>query len=212
MKVYKIFINNLKEETWIKEMAKDGWLIENIGMGYTFKEVEKKQYNIEMDYRIFTNKEEFEVYITMYEDFGWKHLVGTKSSGSQYFIHDHSESQTELFSDEDSQKARIMRIRNMLRQTLVVTLVFFIILLSQRNMTIATLVNPKGLYLTPGLWNMTENAFWSAFWLETPFALFRGALMYALPIMIIIYSVFSYKVQHDYNKLLKNVNDMKDKH
>lgn len=205
MKVVKLFFNNLKEETWIKEMAADGWLIEKIGLGYTFKEVEKKQYNIEMDYRIFTTKEDFEAYITMYEDFGWKHIVGTKSSGSQYFIHDDTEGQIELFSDEDSQRARIIRIRKMLRQTLAVSLVFFITLVSQRNITLSTLVNPKGLYLTPDLWNMTGNAFWSAFWIETPFALFRGALMYALPLMIIIYVVFSYKVQHDYNKSLKNV-------
>jgi phage anti-repressor protein len=60
MKVYKIFFNNLKEEAWIQNLAKDGWLIENIGFGYTFRKVEKKQYNLKMDYRIFTKQEDFE--------------------------------------------------------------------------------------------------------------------------------------------------------
>lgn len=183
MKVYKIFFNNLKEEAWIQDMANGGWLIERMGIGYTFRKVEKKQYNIKMDYRIFTKQEDFEVYITMYEDFGWKHIAGGKSSGSQYFVHDNSGEQMELFSDEDSQKARIMRIRKMLRQTLALTLVFFITLLSQKHITISALINPKELYLTPDLWNMSGSEFWSAFWLETPFALFRGVLMYALPIL-----------------------------
>ncbi|MGK0465097.1 DUF2812 domain-containing protein [Clostridium sp.] len=205
MKVFKIFMNNLKEEVWVKKMAGDGWLIDKIGFGYTFREVEKKQYNLVMDYRMFTNKEEFEAYISLYEDFGWKHIAGSKSSGSQYFVHEQVENQVELFSDEDSQKARIIRIRKMLRQVLTITLVFFITLLSSRSITIEALMNPKKLYLTPGLWGMTGNTFWSAFWLETPFVLFRGILMYALPIIIIIYIVFSYKIQHGYNKALKKL-------
>lgn len=205
MKVYKIFFNNLKEEAWIQNLAKNGWLIEKIGFGYTFKKVEKKRYNLKMDYRIFTKQEGFEAYISMYEDFGWKHIAGGKSSGSQYFINDNTEVQIELFSDIDSQRARIMRIRKMLRQAMAIALVFFIIILSQRNITISALINPKELYLTPGLWNMSGSTFWSAFWVETPFALFRGAIMYALPIIIIIYIVFSYKLQHDYNKSLKNI-------
>lgn len=205
MKVYKIFINNLKEEAWITQMANDGWLIERMGLAYTFRKVDKKQYNIKMDYRLFTKQEDFEEYVTMYEDFGWKHIAGGKSSGSQYFVHDKLGEKIELFSDEDSQKAKIMRIRKMLRQTLTITLVFFIILLSQKHITISALLNPKELYLTPDLWNMTGSEFWSAFWLETPFALFRGVLLYALPTMIIIYIIFSYKVQYDYNKSLKNI-------
>jgi hypothetical protein len=204
MKVYKIFFNNLKEEAWIQNLANNGWLIEMIGIGYTFRKVEKKKYNLKMDYRIFSKQEDFEAYITMHEDFGWKHIVGGKGSGSQYFIHDNTEVQIELFSDEDSQRARVMRIRKMLRQTMVIALVFFIILLSQRSITISALINPKELYLTPELWNMSGSAFWEAFWLETPFVLFRGVVMYALPIILIIYIVFSYKLQHDYNKFLKN--------
>ena len=42
MKKYRVFFNTLKEEKWIQEMADDGWLIEKIGLCYTFKEVEKK--------------------------------------------------------------------------------------------------------------------------------------------------------------------------
>lgn len=203
MKKYKFFFNTLKEEKWIQEMAEDGWLIEKVGLGYTFREVEKKSYNLKMDYRIFSKQAEFDEYVTMYNDFGWNHIAGNRGSGSQYFIHKDNEVQNELFSDEDSQRARIVRIQKMLRQTMASTLLLFIVLLSQKSITISALINPKKLYLTPGLWNMNGSTFWTAFWIETPFALFRGLLMYALPIMIIIYVIFSYKVQHDYNKSIK---------
>lgn len=205
MKVYKKFLNNLKEEAWIRSLANDGWLIEKIGFGYTFKKVEKKKYNLKMDYRIFSKQEEFESYTRLYEDFGWQHIAGDKTSGAHYFISGNTKPQTEMFSDEDSQRARIIRIRKMLRQTITIALVFFIILLSQNNITLSTLLNPKGLYLTPGLWEMSGSTFASAFWSETPLALFRGILMYALPIVIMIYVVFAYKVQHDYNKSLKKL-------
>jgi len=206
MKVLKIYLNNLKEETWIKEMSKKGWLIDNIGLFYTFKEIDKKEHNLEMDYRTFSSSDEFDAYITLYEDFGWKHIAGNKSSGSQYFLHNSLDSQEGLFSDKVSQEFRIKRIRKRLREMLTIALVFFIITLSQKNITIDALLNPKSLYSTPGLWGMSGNDFWSAFLLETPFALFRGVLIYALPLMILIYIIFSYKVQVDYNKSLKKIN------
>jgi len=205
MKKYRVFFNKLKEEKWIQEMADHGWLIEKIGLSYTFKEVEKKSYNLKMDYRIFSKQDEFEVYVTMHEDYGWKHIAGDKSSGSQYFFHEDKEKENELFSDEDSQRDRILRIRKMLRQSIAIALVMFIVLLSQGSITISALINPKKLYLTTDLWDMSGSAFWSAFWIETPFALFRGLFIYALPIMIIIYIVYSYKIQRDYNKSLKNI-------
>jgi len=199
MRVFKVFLNNLKEEEWIKSMAEDGWLIDKIGFRYSFKNVEKKHYNIKMDYRIFKNKDEFEAYVTMYGDFGWKHIAGTKGSGRQYFTNDESDYQSELFSDEASQAARIKRMRKMLRQSLAVALVLFISLLSQNSFSISTLLHPKELYLTPGLWNMAGGEFWSSFLLETPFALFRGILLYAMPLMVLIYIFVSYKIQYEYN-------------
>lgn len=70
MKKYKIFYNTLKEEKWIQEMADDGWLIEKLGLDYTFRKVEKKAYNLRMDYRIFAKQDDFEAYVTMHKDFG----------------------------------------------------------------------------------------------------------------------------------------------
>jgi hypothetical protein len=158
-----------------------------------------------MDYRIFTKKEYFEEYITMFEDLGWKHIVGKLNLGTQYFINDNDEVQSELFSDEDSQKARIKRVKKMLRQTIAVSLVFFIILLSQNSITISAFLNPKELYLTPGLWDMNGSLFWSAFLAETPFAFFRGIILYVLPIIIIVFVILGYMLQHNYNKSLNAI-------
>lgn len=94
----------------------------------------------------------------------------------------------------------------MLRQSIAIALVLFIVLLSQGSIAISALIDPKKLYLTLDIWNMKCSTFWSAFWMETPFALLRGILIYALPIMVIIYVILSYKIQHDYNKTIRQIN------
>lgn len=42
------------------------------------------------------------------------------------------------------------------------------------NFDPAVIINPKTLYFTPGLWDLTGLEFWRAFLFETPFALGRG--------------------------------------
>jgi len=42
--------------------------------------------NYKIDYRIFKDKKEFDNYIALFEDAGWKHVYGTKNSGNQYFL------------------------------------------------------------------------------------------------------------------------------
>lgn len=66
-------------------------------------------------YRVFFNTLKEEKWIQEMADYGWKHIAGDKSSGSQYFFHEDKEKENELFSDEDSKRDRILRIRKMLR-------------------------------------------------------------------------------------------------
>ncbi|MCK8059357.1 MULTISPECIES: DUF2812 domain-containing protein [unclassified Fusibacter] len=203
MKVYKLFINNLKEEAWINEMAKSGWLIDKIGFGYTFKKQDTQIETLKMDYRVFSKKEDFEAYVSLFEDFGWKHIAGSRRSGAQYFIHENPNAEEDIFSDEASQAARVKRMRSQLRQSMAVLLVNFSVLLTQSWFSISTLLHPSELYLTPGIWDKTGSSFWSAFLFETPFALLRAIFMYALPVLITIYIIYSYKIQVDYNRQIK---------
>lgn len=54
-------------------------------------------------------------------------------------------------------------------------------------------INPKHLFLTPGLWDKTGTAFWFAFLFETPFALMRGFLWLFIPLTMITCLFFGYK-------------------
>ena len=90
----------------------------------------------------------------------------------------------------------------MLRQSLTISIVFLIIIMSQNNFTLSELFHPKDMYLTPDLWEFTGISFWFAFLFETPFVLLRE---YALPLLISFHIFLSYKIQHDYNKSLKNI-------
>jgi hypothetical protein len=67
-------------------------------------------------------------------------------------------------------------------------------------------INPKELYLTPGLWDKTGISFWFSFLFETPFALMRGFAWSFMPLTIILYLLFGYRS----NKLyLQNTSDRK---
>ena len=54
-------------------------------------------------------------------------------------------------------------------------------------------INPKELYLTPGLWDLEGISFWFYFLFETPFALLRGFAWSSIPLMIILYLFFGYR-------------------
>jgi len=41
--------------------------------------------NYKIDYRIFKDKKEFDNYIALFEDAGWKHVYGTKTVETNIF-------------------------------------------------------------------------------------------------------------------------------
>jgi len=62
-----------------------GYQLERKGFGYKFRETEPEETMIKIDYRLFKKKEDFIDYLTLFEDSGWQHIAGRKSSGTQYF-------------------------------------------------------------------------------------------------------------------------------
>lgn len=61
--------------------------------------------------------------------------------------------------------------------------------------------DPKALYYTPGLWEKTGAAFWTAFLFETPFALGRGFAWLLFPLLIGLYLIFSAMAKSRYRRL-----------
>ena len=67
-----------------------------------FNEGSLKTATIKIDFRKFRRTDDFIDYCTMFEDSGWKHLAGTKSSGIQYFKRIDDAAGDDIFSDNNS--------------------------------------------------------------------------------------------------------------
>lgn len=205
MKIFKFFLSFEKEEKWLNKMAKQGYLFEKKALCYHFKKVDFPKATFRIDYRKFSNYQDFLDYETMFEDSGWKHIVGTKSTGVQYFKKADSNSDEDIFSDVRSRAGRYKRIANMWLTCELAFIAYFIVLKSQGMISIQTLLTPKDWYLTPGLWELDGLGFLWCFLFETPFALFRGCSWLFCIFFIILYSFSAIKSTLLYDKSLNKI-------
>ncbi|MBU3204392.1 DUF2812 domain-containing protein [Clostridium algidicarnis] len=200
MRKFKFFINYDKEEKWLNDMAKKGYELETASFGYKFSFTKPQNTKIRIDYRIFKNKEDFMDYSALFEDSGWKHISGNKSCGAQYFKKINENGDEDIFSDDMSKAARYKRLSDMWIGLAVVYLPISIALAFQKSIDIKSILNPKLLYYTPGLWEMSGISFWRRFLFETPFAAGRGLLWLVIPIALVLYICFSVKAKMLYYK------------
>ncbi|MBU3144084.1 DUF2812 domain-containing protein [Clostridium sp. CF012] len=182
---FKFFINYDKEEKWLNEMAKKGYELEYMYFGYKFRSIKPENATVRIDYRVFKKKEDFIEYCFLFEDSGWKHIAGSKKSGNQYFKKNDENSQEDIFSDGISRAGKYKRLSDMLMLPSVTSLVLSAIYITGGQLNVKSLLNPKLLYLTPGLWERTGLAFWSDFLLETPFVFIRGSI-WLIPLILIL--------------------------
>ncbi|HEY4391385.1 MAG TPA: DUF2812 domain-containing protein [Paenibacillus sp.] len=200
MRKYKFFTDFDREEQWLNEMARSGYLLVNKAYSYEFTEGSPEDANYRIDYRTFKKRQDFEDYRTLFEDSGWKHIAGTKSSGAQYFKQVKEQGDEDIFSDVDSKAARYKRLSEMWMSLAGCFIPLFAVLISTGAINITAFVKPKLLYYTPGLWEMNGSHFWRAFLFETPFALLRGFSWVILPIFILVYMIFAYKAKTQFAK------------
>lgn len=200
MKKMKFFTNFDHEEQWLNEMARKGHVLVGKSMTYEFAASHPEEANYRIDYRSFKSRQDFEDYKALFEDSGWMHVAGTKSSGTQYFRQIGTAGNGDIFSDVDSKAARYKRISEMWLQLACCFIPLFAVLISTDVIDVTAFVQPKLLYYTPGLWDMSGGAFWRAFLFETPFAFFRGFIWLVIPAMILVYAIFAYKAKKQYEK------------
>ena len=207
MKKNRIFISFDREENWLNDMAKQGFqLTRKKNISYFFSKAQPGQANIRIDYHRFNSKHDYDNYITLFEDSGWKHIAGTIDSKSQYFKQTNSAKDDDIFSDVASKAGRYLRLSNMFVTLIAVYTPIFSALVSTGAIPANVFINPKALYLTSGLWERSGEAFWKAFWFETPFALFRGVLWLLIPIAIILFSMCVIKSNSLYKKVMQSEN------
>ena len=205
MKKYKFFTNFDEEENWLNDMARNGHrFTKKTSIGYEFEYGNPEDATIKMDYRTFKKREDFEDYCALFEDSGWEHIAGTKSSGYQYFKKANREGSEEIFSDADSRAGRYKRLSDMLAALAFSFIPMLAALISTDAVDPGALLDPKSLYYTPGLWDLNGMQFWRAFIFETPFALLRGFVWLIIPVMILLYLYFSVKAKKQYQKTQEN--------
>lgn len=193
MKKFRIFLRFDKEEKWLEQMAGQGWLLSKKALFYSFRKIEPEAKTIRIDYREINSANDFRDYCTLFEDSGWKHIAGTRSSGTQYFLKIDENSTDDIFSDTFSQAGRYKRLSNMWLSCAVIFIPFLMSMISGGWVNFNQLSAPKEWYLTPGLWKMEGISFWWAFLFETPFALMRG-IGWLIPIFaMLVYIGFAIK-------------------
>jgi hypothetical protein len=202
---YRLFANFDKEEKWLTEMARQGWELSGIRFGgYHFNPAPPQDTCIRMDFHVFTTQAEFINYVTLYEDSGWQHLAGGKSAGAQYFKRVTPDSTDDIFSDALSRAERYRRYANMWLVLAVVLLVLLAAVSATGAVDLRAIIEPRRFYLTPGLWSREGDAFWQAFWFETPFALFRALMIYTFPLTLFLYLTYAALSMRQYRKEKNN--------
>ena len=187
---FKFFLSLEKEERWLNNQLNKGWGLVSSSMGYKFKPFNSANKIIQIDYRAFNTKEEFENYVLFMSDTGWEHIRGSKNSGKHYFIGSLSQNR-EIFSDTESKIEREKRNRNALIGSFGLAICYFILDINSKSTAVnsSILLNPKQTFLTPGLWTLNGKAFISAFLFELPFALGRLLAVAAPPLIAVILAI-----------------------
>ncbi len=195
MRKFKIFGNFTEEEKYLKEMAKEGYIFQkNTIFGfYYFKKEAPKEFNYKIDYRSFKTKADFNNYLVLFEDAGWQHISGGKSSGRQYFLPMNTNSSDDIFSDKKSSDDRYKTFYKISQSTSTLFVILTTIIISQ---------GIKGFWFqTPGLWDMEGNLFIKAFLFELPFVLLRIVPIILIILVTIVYTIAGSKAKKMYESL-----------
>lgn len=205
MKKYKFFLDYEKEEKWLNSLAKQGQIFTGVNAfgRYSFMKDKPADFNYRLDYRIFNRQSDFMDYCMIFEDSGWKHIAGSKYSGTQYFVKMNKNAGNDIFSDNNSKAGRYKRLSHMWLSLFAVYLPLSVAQIGTGNFKISAIMDPSQLYYTPGLWEMSGARFWCAFLFETPFAMGRGFSWLLFPFILIVYLYFAYRSHRLYNENLK---------
>ncbi|MFZ7133349.1 MAG: DUF2812 domain-containing protein [Eubacteriales bacterium] len=197
MKQFKVFIDFEKEEQYLNTMAKRGYTLKkysNFGI-YHFTEGQPQDLKYRIDYRYFHTKEDFEDYKALFEDAGWQHVYGTSDSLNQYFLPVNNCADNNIFSSEKSAASRYKHMYEMCYLNVVIAMIYFVIVLISCDFNLSNIA-----FLTPGLWEMQGEKFWSAFFFELPFVFLRIVPVVLFLGMGVIYAIWANKAKRMYKK------------
>lgn len=205
VRFHVFFVDVTKEEEWINKYIRKGYHLDKVtsslGM-YEFSKADENKSNnqVKMDFRTFSKQEEFNDYITMFEDSGWKHISGNKSEGMQYFEKISTDATEDIYSDYLSRAERNKRISKMYFGFLCSFFPILVVFWCNGIFSLNKLFNLKEQYLTPGLWEMSGSEFWFSLIFETPFALARSFSGWLFFLILISFGILGIKAHLMYKK------------
>ena len=165
-------------------MFQKGYELESMSFGYKFHSIKPELAVVRIDYRTFKKNEDFIDYKNLFEDSGWKHIVGTKGSRSQYFKKEGTNNDDDIFSDSSSKAGKYKRLTDIRILSVIILLLFTASYSRVGYINVNIIANPRLLYFTPGLWERTGLRFWNGFLFETPFVLLRA--IWIVPLIMVI--------------------------
>ncbi|QIS38384.1 DUF2812 domain-containing protein [Clavibacter capsici] len=180
--VIRFFVDFDKEERWLDRMAAEGRLMTKRGPVYTSTPIEPGSAVVRIDYRPRMSVADFDDYRQLFADAGWRHISGTRTSGTQHFASTAADADTEIFSDARSRALRYKRALDVHAAVLLPLLVVVFALLSMEGSGVRLILSPDEWYLTPGLWEMQGSRFVGAFLFETVFV----AMRVGLPLLLVV--------------------------
>jgi len=179
--VIRFFVDFDKEERWLDEMAAEGRLMRKRGLVYTSTDIEPGSAVVRIDYRPSMTAADFADYVQLFADAGWRHISGSRTSGTQHFASTTAEADADIFSDARSRAQRYRRALDVNAAVLLPMLVVGFVLLASEGSGFRLIFTPSEWYLTPGLWEMSGARFVGAFLFETVFV----ALRVGLPVLFL---------------------------
>ncbi|OUO87031.1 hypothetical protein B5F40_14325 [Gordonibacter sp. An230] len=164
-----------KEAAWLGRLAEEGWAFRSRGLlGYDFDKADAGRRVYRIDYRVFRTLADFDDYVLLFHDAGWRHVWGSKSSGFQYFEAVGDDPADDIFSDTASRASRYRAIALHTLPLLAGSLCLAVSAAFNGGVDLAAMADPRSLYFTPGLWERAGIPFVAGFLLETPFVLMRS--------------------------------------
>jgi len=178
--VIRFFVDFDEEERWLDRMAAEGRLMRKRGFVYSSTDIEPGSAVVRIDYRPRMSADDFADYVQLFADAGWRHISGSRTSGTQHFASTTADADADIFSDARSRAQRYKRALDVNAAVLLPLLVVVSILLATEGSGFRLAFSPGEWYLTPGLWEMQGWRFAGAFLFESVFVALRVGLPFLM--------------------------------
>ncbi|GGE71907.1 DUF2812 domain-containing protein [Priestia taiwanensis] len=145
----KKFDNFTKEEQWLQQLLQDGWILTNYdsddteeNCDYVFEPIkheEQKEGTYKIDYRSFSNEDDFEEYISLFEETKWTVIKKKLNEPRRIFYTEIQNKNSDIFSDSESYIEREKeRMSNSLQNIIIGTSMFIILFILYLNYRITS--------------------------------------------------------------------------